>query len=260
MITIVGHMTISLISLFASGNQPDLKRVAVYYGYPSLVNGAKGDLDKAAQVFNRYHIVVFGDGLEFPGAEHENVVRLIASLDKQVLVFGYVCLGHTQKLAIPEMQHRVLLWKGTGVEGIFLDEAGKDFGVDHSRRERMVDFIHSQGLSVFVNAFQPSDVFEDGATHLGKSDFFLLESFVVRNGQPDDSKLMNTRVEQAAHYREIYKFHLVGVTTADSTPFSPALYKQACAAAHRIALDGFGWGEPSFSSQSNFLSGRDDCR
>src|SRR6516225_837643 len=63
-------MTISLMSLFASGNQPDLKRVAVYYGYPSLVNGAKGDLDKAAQVFNRYHIVVFGDGLEFPGAEH----------------------------------------------------------------------------------------------------------------------------------------------------------------------------------------------
>jgi hypothetical protein len=260
LITIVGLMTISLMSLFSSGSKPGPKRLAVYYGYPSLVNGANRDLDKAAQVFNRYHIVVFGDGLEFPGAEHENVVRLLAKLDKQVLVFGYVCLGSTQKLAIPEMQNRVLAWKGTGVYGVFLDEAGRDFGVDHNRREQMFDFIHSHGLSIFVNAFQPSDLFEEGPTHLGKGDFFLLESFVVRNGKLDNSTLMNTRLQQAARYREIYKFHLAGVTTAGSTPFSPTLYEQACAVAQKIGLDAVGWGEPSFSSQSNFLSGRDDCR
>src|SRR5271167_3846268 len=169
-------MTISLMSLFTTGKDVDPKRFAVYYGYPSLVNGADGDLAKAAQVFNRYQIVVFGDGLEFPGAEHDNVVHLLAKLDKQVLVFGYVCLGSTQKLAIAEMEKRVLAWKRTGVHGIFLDEAGNDFGVDHDRRERIIELIHSLGLSAFVNAFQPSDVFGDGPTPLGKGDFFLLES------------------------------------------------------------------------------------
>jgi hypothetical protein len=253
-------MAISLMSLFTTGTHLEPKRVAVYYGYPSLVNGAKGDLAKAAQVFNRYHIVVFGDGLEFPGEEHDNVVRLITKLDKQVLVFGYVCLGSTQKLAIAEMEKRVLAWKRMGVQGIFLDEAGNDFGVDHERRERIVSLIHSLGLSAFVNAFQPSDVFGDGPTPLGKGDFFLLESFVVRGGKLDNSKWMTARMQQAASYRDIYKFNLVGVTTADSTPFSLALFKRACAAAKRIALEGFGWGEPSFSSQSNLLPERSDCQ
>lgn len=253
-------MAISLMNLFTSGRHFDPKRVAVYYGYPSLVNSANGDLAKAAQVFNRYRIVVFGDGLEFPGAEHDNVVKLLARLDKQVLVFGYVCLGSTQKLAIAEIEKRVLAWKRTGVQGIFLDEAGNDFGVDHDRRKRTIDLIHSQGLSAFVNAFQPSDVFGNGRTPLGKGDFFLVESFVVRSGKLDDSKLMSTRIEQAASYRDTYRFNLVGVTTAGPQPFSSVLFKQACAAAKRAGLDGFGWGEPSFSSQSNLLPERDDCQ
>ena len=43
-----------------------LARLAIYYGYPSLVNGANGDLEKAARVFSAYDVVVLGDGLEFP--------------------------------------------------------------------------------------------------------------------------------------------------------------------------------------------------
>ena len=42
------------------------KRLAIYYGIPSLVNGAQGDTARAAAVFAEYDLAVFGDGLEFP--------------------------------------------------------------------------------------------------------------------------------------------------------------------------------------------------
>lgn len=38
-------------------------KLAIYYGYPSLVNGSNGNLNVATEVFNDYDIVVFGDGL-----------------------------------------------------------------------------------------------------------------------------------------------------------------------------------------------------
>ena len=34
------------------------QRLAIYYGFPSLVNGGRGDLGKAAQVFSKYDVVV----------------------------------------------------------------------------------------------------------------------------------------------------------------------------------------------------------
>src|SRR5688500_8633894 len=41
------------------------RRLAVYYGYPSLVNGSGGDVERAVATFAAYDVVVFGDGLEF---------------------------------------------------------------------------------------------------------------------------------------------------------------------------------------------------
>src|SRR5436190_6871477 len=40
------------------------QRLAIYYGYPSLVDGARGDIARVAAVFGEYDVVVFGDGLE----------------------------------------------------------------------------------------------------------------------------------------------------------------------------------------------------
>ena len=245
-------MTISLMFPWANAATPQPETVAIYYGYPSLVNGAKGDLNKAAHVFNSYQIVVLGDGLELAShAEHNNVVALLSNVT-HARVFGYVCIGSTQKLPLSEVGSRVLAWKRTGVQGIFLDEAGQDYGVDHVRREAIIDFIHAHGLSAFVNAFQPDDVFAEG-THLGKGDLYLLESFAVRMGELDNTAIMGIRVAHALKYRTRYKVGLVGITTS-TDGFSSTLYRKGYDAAQKAALDGFGWGEPSFSSQSNLLT------
>jgi hypothetical protein len=249
---------ISLGPSLLSAPPPKPVPVAIYYGYPSLVNGAKGDLEKAARAFSKYRIVVIGDGLEFPNhPDHGNVVHLLQRLKKS-RVFGYICIGSSQKLPIDEVRRRILAWKQTGVNGIFLDEAGNDFDVSRERREQIIDIVHAANSSVFINAFQPSDVFANG-THLRRGDFFLLESFVVRNGKLDDSTLMNSRVQEAREFRNRYKVGLVGVTTTPG-PFSPDLYRAACIAAKKASLDGVGWGEPNFSSSSNELSEVFVCR
>jgi len=241
----------------AAAQPPETAPVAIYYGYPSLVNGARGDLSQAAAIFNQYQIVVLGDGLEFPShADHTSVERLISRLSKTT-IFGYVCIGSSQNLSAKEVQERVMAWRRTGAKGIFLDEAGRDFGVERSRLEQIIDFIHGQRLSVFVNAFDPDDVFADGS-HLGSNDLYLIESFVVRMGELDKSILMNARIKKAIRYRSLFKVGLVGVTTTNSG-FMPSLYDEACRSARRVELNGFGWGEPWFSSKSNTLSMASDC-
>ena len=72
-------------------------RLAIYYGYPSLVNEARGDVEKAASVFSAYDVVVLGDGLEFadvkqgrypegdPG-EHLKSMQIIAAVRSAALL------------------------------------------------------------------------------------------------------------------------------------------------------------------------------
>src|SRR5947208_399006 len=86
------------------------QRVAIYYGYPSLVNGADEDLSRAVAVFSAYDVIVLGDGLEFDTAgadtagpeEHQFTRQLIEKLHlmpRRGFVYGYVDLGRTQRLS-----------------------------------------------------------------------------------------------------------------------------------------------------------------
>ena len=98
----------------ADAAQPSPASLAIYYGYPSLVNGAKGDVEKAAAAFSIYEVVVFGDGLEFSDrqssriaqgdpAEHQKVVQIIAAMKRrnpEIRVFGYVPLGDYRRLVL----------------------------------------------------------------------------------------------------------------------------------------------------------------
>src|SRR5580700_1293712 len=69
-------------------------RLAVYYGYPSLVNQAAGAVERAVGVFSGYDVVVLGDGMEFPDrhpgrspegdpAEHRKTVQIIAAAKRR---------------------------------------------------------------------------------------------------------------------------------------------------------------------------------
>ena len=262
--------------------------LAIYYGYPSLVNGASGNIERAVATFAEYDVVVFGDGLEFSdvdprrsprGAgpdEHRRTRAIIERLRSRapaMRVYGYIDLGNSQQLSIADIQQRTRLWAAVGATGIFLDEAGYDFGVTRERQNTAIDAIHGLGLSAFVNAFNPDDVFSPSAvplnsvgggnptglaTRLGQQDVFLLESFQVRLGRPEAWSAWSARTAKAVGHRERHRTRIFAVTTttAETARQAAGLYGYAWWSAAVWGLDGVGWGEPDFSGVSSQLPPR----
>jgi len=283
-------LALSLGDAHSSTEPPRLTpaRLAIYYGYPSLVNGASGSVDRAVAAFAAYEVIVLGDGLEFPdvnprrlpagpgAVEHRRTKSIIEGLrarSHSVRIYGYIDLGNSQKLSIGEMQNRATLWAAIGATGIFLDEAGYDYGVTRERQNAIIDFAHSLGLSVFVNAFNPDDVFSAAAvplngvgggnpagvpSRLGANDAFLLESFQVRLGEIDNWSTWSARTAAAVKYREGFRSKVFAVTTTTTNTERAAreLYAYAWWSAAVWGLDGFGWGEPDFSGVTSKLPPR----
>ena len=270
-------------------------RLAIYYGYPSLINKANGDVEKAASAFSAYDVVVLGDGLEFPDRqsvryppgdpeEHQKVLNIISAVRNRksgTRFYGYVCLGDIpspkgEKMALTpaQLEERMRLWKQMGVAGIFLDEAGYDFSVVTRERQNMaVKIIHELGLSAFMNAYFLDHLFSledklpyaDGTAKnpehlpplLDRRDLFLLESFLVRNGNYESVSEWQARLNLALKYRRRYGAQIFATTTTtEQEPFSAEEFNYAWWTAQLYDLDGFGWGEPNFAALSNALPDR----
>jgi hypothetical protein len=262
-------------------------RLGIFYGYPSYVNGANGRPEVAAAAFEPYDVLVLGDGLEFDdvdasrqpkGAgreEHQRtrkIIELVHRHPRRTAVYGYVDLGNSQRLPMSELDRRVRLWAAMGAQGIFLDEAGYDFGVTRDRQNDIVRRVHALGLSAFLNAFEPDDLFGTaivplnsagggnpaGVAHaLSRSDLFLLESFQVRLGRFADVHASAERTARAVRYRDRSGVRLAGVTTtARSEPYRLEMLDYAWWSAVLWNIDAFGWGEPDFGGSTNALPWR----
>jgi hypothetical protein len=294
--TLAGSSFLFTRSIVPAATAP--ARLAIYYGYPSLVNGANGDVEKAASVFSAYDVVILGDGLEFPDhqsgrnppghpEEHQKALKIIAAVrDRRsgTRFYGYVCLGEIpspkgNKISLTpvQLEEHVRLWKQMGVAGIFLDEAGYDFTVVTRKRQNMaVGIIHELGLSAFMNAYFLDHLFSledklpyaDGTAKnpehlppvLDRRDLFLLESFQVRNGNYESASEWRARLNQALEYRRRYGANIFATTTTtEKEPFSAEKFNYAWWTALLYGLDGFGWGEPNFAALSNALPDR-RCR
>lgn len=269
-------------------------RLAIYYGYPSLVNGSNGDLEKAAKIFAGYDVVILGDGIEFPdrqsarypvgdAEEHEKARKIIAAAQRRnprTRFFGYICLGEIiskageTSLTPEQLEERARLWKQMGVAGIFLDEAGYDYAIVTRKRQNVaVRIIHELGLSAFMNAYFLDHLFslEDNlpyARGMGKNpehlhplldrrDLFLLESFQVHNGMYESLSAWRARLNQAREYRRRYGLRIFATTTTtEQEPLSTEKFTYAWWTAVLYGLDGFSWGEPNFAALSNALPDR----
>ncbi len=280
----------------SAGSSP--ARLAIYYGYPSLVNESRGDVEKAAAVFAAYDVVVLGDGIEFPDRkagrypegdpeEHQKALRMIETVRRNnpgTRFFGYVCLGEIPSrnpgvvsLSPQELEERIRLWKQMGVAGIFLDEAGYDYtAVTRKRQNLAVGIIHDLGLSAFMNAYFLDHLFslddklpyangpgknpEHLAPLLDRRDLFLLESFQVKNGTYESASAWQPRLNQALAYRRRYGTHIFSTTTTEARePFDAGKFSYAWWTARLYDLDGFSWGEPNFAASNNALPDR-RCR
>ncbi|HSV66526.1 MAG TPA: hypothetical protein VLJ59_11545 [Mycobacteriales bacterium] len=154
----------------AGYERPRPRTLLVYYNYPSLINNAAGDVGKAAGQFAYYGYVVLGAGLEKPGGDHDKTASIVAKTHDlsqgMTQFFGYVPLGPAgpglPRYTMDQIRARVAAWKWMGVDGIFFDTFGFEFGNTRQRQNLAVDAVHTAGLTVVANAWNPDDVF-DGA-------------------------------------------------------------------------------------------------
>lgn len=243
------------------------KKLAIYYGYPSSVNGTY-TVSGAVDVFMKYKIVVFGSGLENPShPDYSNVVAIINDpLMKNTKVFGYV----DSTLSLDVIQNNIDLWSNINVSGIFMDQFGYDYGLTRETQREIIWSIHEKGnnkLSAFVNAWNVDDVFGNNVdpihnssglpTRMGPNDIYLAESFAVMNGQYDDSDIDNNgildwqdKAIKMTNYKNTYGTKMASVTTWDSSPFDQNKMDYAYFASLLNNFDYYGFGEQYFSASS----------
>ncbi len=239
------------------------QRLAVYYGWPSAVNGATS-LEAAAAVYADYQHVVFGWGLQDKShGDHQNTASIIAALADRTRVYGYIPLGQATGLSPRQVKKAARLWRKLGVGGVLLDEAGFDYGNTRKRQNQCLDAIRSQGLTPVLNAWKPSDLLsafpceanpKGAALALAPGDALLYESYRLHEGELEDDQRWREKV--AAFGLRPAGVELWGVSTTSAARRDPRYHDYLVFCAILDGLDVVGWGEPAFSAPDNALPTR----
>jgi len=243
------------------------KRLAIYYGYPSLVEGADGSVSHAVSIFGRYDVIVFGGRLDVASAspdleiEAPLVAQIIQRLHlrpQQPVIYGYADLARSPLLTDADIVRRVDGWKRLGVDGILLDEGGRETRVSRQRRTAAVRAVHERGLSALMNAFNPDDLFDtrnpkpaDDPGELGTRDALLIEAFAVENSVVQARDSAAKRAAAAIKWRQRTGVKVYAVTTTVPGRFDASAVVYAERLAADLGIDAFGWGEPNFSLDTN---------
>ncbi len=232
-------------------------KLAIYYGWPSVVNGAGGDVNRAAAAFRDFNLVVFGDGLEHPShGDHARTRQIVGQvIAAGVEVYGYVDMGvTTQNLPLATAQQYVDEWQAMGVTGIFWDDAGYDYGVDRPRQNALVDYTHARGLRAFVNAWNPADVLgasSQGAPRLGAGDVYLAEAWLVSDGRYTDLGAWAAKADTLVGYRSGTGVRLAAISTGswDGDPSAADHpYQMSRWGAAIYGLDAFGYADSLYAA------------
>lgn len=208
-----------------------MKNLLIYYGYLNSFNSATNSWDNelVAQELKDYDLLVFGDGIQDPAhpdyANTQVIIPRIKQLNSNAKIFGYVTVNQIKV----DFQSKVEKWNDLAVDGIFLDEAGYDYGtIDSNGRDAFnerVSFIRSQDTTTlcFANCWNPDHVLNnnddpsypnstynanDNNSLLGSGDFFLLESFCVNTDSFGASNNIQPTADWIARVQKV-----VGLTT-----------------------------------------------
>jgi hypothetical protein len=176
--------------------RPD--NLLVYYGYPNSFNSAVNgwNNEKVAQDMAKYEMIVLGDGVQNPAhpdfTNIQTIIPRIKAFRPNVKIFGYVTINQD----LEDFQTKVNQWDDLQVYGIFLDEAGYDYGKTRAEFNDRVTHVKSRTYAkkCFANSWNIDHVLgtiDDpsypNATYnpallqsiLSVDDWCMLESFSV---------------------------------------------------------------------------------
>ena len=174
------------------------KNLLIFYGYMNSFNSATNQWtnEKVAQDMAKYDICVFGNGVADPThpdfVNAQIIIARLIALKPDIKIFGYV----TANQALASFQTKVNQWDALNIQGIFMDEAGYDYGVTRDQFNEKVIYVHGRIKSklCFANAWNmdhiigtandpnfPNSTYNPNLrkSYLNSSDWYLLESFSV---------------------------------------------------------------------------------
>jgi hypothetical protein len=232
-------------------NRPE--DLLIFYGYlnsfNSDVNGWNNEL--VAQDMAKYNVFVFGDGVQDPNhpdyANAVNIIDRLKELKSDSKIFGYVSAPQI----IEDFQTKVNQWDNLKIDGIFIDEAGYDYGVTRDQLNAEIFHIRNTNFArlCFVNAWNmehilgitndvnyPNSSFNPNLNEslLDCEDIYLLESFVVNtasyssnDGYATQSDVM-ARGNKAIYLKNKYGIQLASVNIIDNNSVNGENFFKFC--------------------------------
>lgn len=244
----------------------NIKKLAIYYGYPSLINNSTSINDAIAE-FNNYDLVVFGDGIEESShPDHANGLLIINQSTANI--YGYVNCNRKLSKVIADIDK----WCIMGVAGIFCDQFGFGFDkITRNRQNQIINYIHSENMIVFANVYNPDDLFGTHVhiknpnqlpTAMTSSDWYLAQSFYYSaNFDIPGSDTYKYDWKQRADNINVYKSQIgfnvaTNTTTTDSANINPFPQNKLNEAFFATAMCGFNaycYGERYYSAIDSLM-------
>jgi hypothetical protein len=212
------------------------ENLLIYYGWLNSFNYTENtwNNEKIAQDMARYTLICLGDGIQDPGhGDYTNaqvIIPRIKAINPYTKIFGYVTVNQT----LSGFEAKTSLWDGFNIDGIFMDEAGYDYGTTRSGFNERVDYVHSQTYAnlCFANAWEmdhvigttndasfPNSTYNPNLddSNLTSDDWFLLESHTVNttsytgNNGYESKTNWSYRGSKASAHRYYHEINLAAV-------------------------------------------------
>lgn len=254
------------------------KELLVYYGWLSGFNNAANGWNNEliAQDMAKYDIIVFGDGVQAPGhgdyANSQAIITRVKALNPGVVIFGYASANQDRAT----FEAKAAEWNTLGVHGIFLDEAGYEFGRGRAEFNEKVSYVHAQSVANLccVNAWNMDHIIgtEDDPSYpnanfnpngdpskLTAYDWYMLESFPINTAAYTSSNPPGyeskgdwaVRGVKALNHRVEYGINLVGVGIINNDNAQGGeLFDFGFVSALMFSLDGFGTSDVNYGASS----------
>lgn len=177
------------------------KALLIYYGYPIAYKSMWEPTQVISEISATYKYWVVGHTYQDPShEEYASTVSIMQAVRAAgVKLYGYIPLGTSSyNYSLAQITTIVDQWKAIGVDGIFLDEYGYDYGVTRQRQIDVVNMVHSKGLPVCANAWVFEEFVSDTLAETGwPAGDWKYERWLVNNPnnlpspkQPGDSYLI----------------------------------------------------------------------
>jgi len=236
--------------------------ILFYYGWMNSFNSAVNSWNNelVAHDMAKFQLVVLGDGIQESShgdyANTQIIIPRIQALNPNTKIFGYVTVN--QSLA--NFEDKCDEWETLGVDGIFLDEAGYDYGTTTTNGRAAfntkVDYVHAltNANLCFANCWNmdhiigtendvsyPNTTWNPSlvASNLTFNDWYLLESLAVNTTAYSSAGGYATKGEWAARglkatgHRGTYGINVASVgiianTDSDAQDLFDFCFASAC--------------------------------